>query len=499
MEGWRGDGSTVPGRRLLRAVLLAASLLTLGAPAAPLAHAAAAANATPPIEEHAAALNTGDILMVRADGDCLRLREVPGLDTRVLDCLAEGSSVTALAGTATVAGLAWREVASPRLRGWVAERYLTPAPPVAGCGGPAATLAGITGALPPGGGSSLFIWGGGTTEGIRDAAAVRGCTPRSVWATTPDGAWVSYIFGAPAFVNRAWGALFPGGRIPGPRALLLYCDAPVPSSGTGSAASNLPPPPASALRPVPVDASTAPTVSAQAAIVVDGASGAVLYEKDARRPLPQASLTKIATAIVTLEGADLDAWAASDVDARTMTDSSVMGLRVGDCFTVRDLLHGLMLPSGNDAALVLGRYVAGGDDAFLTRMRTMLDRLGLDNTRFVDPHGLGGDGHASSAYDIAMLARYAMHIPEFEALVTTRSWTALGTSVLALSNRNAFLELYEGADGVKTGFTEDAGLTLAASATREGRRLHVVVLNSPEHYADAARLLDWAFGAFDFP
>ena len=112
-----------------------------------------------------------------------------------------------------------------------------------------------------------------------------------------------------------------------------------------------------------------------------------------------------------IEGTDLDAWVVSNVDATAMPDSSVMGLRVGDCFTVRDLLYGLLLPSGNDAALVLARYIAGGEEAFVDRMHAMLDRLRLGETGFIDPHGLGGDGHASSAYDLAMLTRYAMEIP----------------------------------------------------------------------------------------
>jgi D-alanyl-D-alanine carboxypeptidase len=182
-----------------------------------------------------------------------------------------------------------------------------------------------------------------------------------------------------------------------------------------------------------------------------------------------------------------------------MPGSSVMGLRAGDCFSVRDLLHGLLLPSGNDAALALGRYVAGSDQAFVTRMHTMLDRLGLSDTTFVDPHGLGGDGHASSAHDIAMLARYAMQLPDFAEMVTTRSWTADGSRTLTMRNVNSFLTRYGGADGVKTGFTEEAGRTLAASATREGRRLHVVLLNAPERFTDAERLLDWAFANFDWP
>jgi D-alanyl-D-alanine carboxypeptidase len=503
------ESTPVPGRRLLPALALAATLLALGAPAAhhaPIAHAAASSGHPTRLDGRTAALASGDLAVVRADGDCLRMREEPGLGAGVLSCLAEGSTVTTLAGTATLDGFAWREVTASALHGWVAERYIVAVSatsvPGASCGSATSTslTAGISGGLPAGGGISLLLWGGGTAQGLRDAAVERGCQPRSVWATGADGGLIGYIFGAPPSVNRAWLALFPDGRIPAPHALLLRCEAPGAGSAAISAGSTRTLlPAASAAAPLRVGAATAPEVIAQAAIIVDDASGAVLFEKDAHLPLAPASLTKIATAIATLEGAELGAAVTSTVDARAMPGSSVMGLRPGDCFSVRDLLHGLLLPSGNDAALALGRYVAGSDEAFLTRLQTMLDRLGLDDTRFIDPHGLGGDGHASSAHDIAMLARYAMQLPDFAEMVTTRSWTATGARTLTMLNGNSFLTRYDGADGVKTGFTEEAGRTFAASATRDGRRLHVVLLNAPERFTDAELLLDWAFATFDWP
>ena len=478
------------GRCLLHAVLIVA-LLALAAPSASAVHAAAESGSAGPLERPAPALGAGDLVVIHADGDCLNLREAPGLTAQILECLPERTTLTALYGTETVGGELWREVAGAELHGWVSERYLTPTPPSLGCGGSASIPVGISGPDSFRAGLALFVWGGGTVEGIHDAAMARGCSPQSIWATAPDGAMVGYVFGAPAPVNRSWFELFPGGRIPAPRALIMRCDdAPGRAADTSRAPSTRAP-----VR----GADPAPEIGAEAAIVVDGESGDALFEQDARLPLPPASLTKIATAIVALEGADLGAWVVSDVDASEMPDSSLMGLRRGDCFTVSDLLYGLLVPSGNDAALALGRYIAGGDEAFVDRMHTMLDRLGLGETTFIDPHGLGGDGHESSAYDIAMLARYAMQIPEFREIASTRSHTALGTRTRSLSTVNYFLDLYDGADGVKTGFTEEAGYTFVGSATREGRRLYAVVLNSPDRFTDAERLLDWAFASFDFP
>src|SRR5690606_29317072 len=149
----------------------------------------------------------------------------------------------------------------------------------------------------------------------------------------------------------------------------------------------------------------APQPKARAAIVIDEASGAVLYEHNGYDALPPASLTKIVTAILAMEGSVTDGWVhVRGVDYRQMPGSSVMGIVPGDCFTMRDMLYGLMLPSGNDAALAIGRHVAGSDEAFVAQMNTLMRKLGLD-ARFTDPHGLGSEQHRMSPYDIAVLSR----------------------------------------------------------------------------------------------
>jgi D-alanyl-D-alanine carboxypeptidase len=260
-----------------------------------------------------------------------------------------------------------------------------------------------------------------------------------------------------------------------------------------------PVPAPSAAAPVLRSDASPPEVGALAAVVVDGASGAILYGKEAFRPLPMASLTKIATAVLVLEAGGLDSEVDIDVDAREMPRSSVMGLLPGDRFTIRDLLHGLMLPSGNDAAIALARAVSGSEAAFVAEMNGLVDRLALHGTSFANPHGLGSPDHASSAYDLAMLSRYAMTVPGFPELVATGAYTASGSRDLYMTNINTFLYGYPGADGLKTGYTRRAGHTLVASAVRDGRRLFAVILNSSTRDADAAALLDWAFAAHAWP
>jgi D-alanyl-D-alanine carboxypeptidase len=126
-------------------------------------------------------------------------------------------------------------------------------------------------------------------------------------------------------------------------------------------------------------------------------------------------------------------------------------------------------------------------------MNALVSSMGLLDTHFVDVHGLDANGHVASPYDLAMIARYGMTYPFFAQVVHTAQWTAKGSRTINLPNVNGFLSSYQGADGVKTGFTDAAGRTLVASATRNGRQVFVVILNDQDRYADAAKLMDWAF------
>jgi D-alanyl-D-alanine carboxypeptidase (penicillin-binding protein 5/6) len=237
-------------------------------------------------------------------------------------------------------------------------------------------------------------------------------------------------------------------------------------------------------------------VAAHAAVVIDGASAEILFDKDAHKPLPPASLTKIMTAILTIERIPTETDVEVDVDSRKMTGSSVMGLVPGDHYTVYNLLYGLMLPSGNDAALALARAVSGSDAAFVAEMNGFAKSLGLRDTHFVNPHGLSSRQQYASAYDLAILARFGMSLPTFSDIVSTPGALIAGSRPMALYNGNSFLRAYPGADGVKIGFTESAGFTLVASATHNGHRLYAVVLNTTQRDADAGALLDWAFANY---
>lgn len=258
----------------------------------------------------------------------------------------------------------------------------------------------------------------------------------------------------------------------------------------------VPPPSAAAPQRLNPFGGRTPSVGARAAVVLDDASGAVLYEKDAHLPLAPASLTKIATAVLALEEGGLDEWVDVRVDYRSMDGSTVMGLLPGDRFTLRDLLYGMMLPSGNDAALAVARHIAPTNFDFYLRTIELADKLGLEHTSFVNPHGLDEPAHVASAYDLAILTRYAMTFPEFAEIVRTRQRSAVGARTIELHNINRFLDAYPGADGVKTGFTGAAGRTLVATAARDGHRLYVVILNSTTRDEDAVALLDWAFASY---
>jgi D-alanyl-D-alanine carboxypeptidase len=233
-------------------------------------------------------------------------------------------------------------------------------------------------------------------------------------------------------------------------------------------------------------------VSAENAILLDGVTGRTLYEKQADKRGLIASTTKIMTALIVCEQCNVLDRMRIPKEAVGIEGSS-MYLKEGEILTIQELLYGLMLHSGNDAAVALAIYCGGTIEGFAQLMNDKAHRLGLTGTHFQNPNGLDAPDHYSTARDLAVLTAYAMDNPIFYQTVSTKTVTAGGRS---LRNHNKLLWRVEGADGVKTGFTKAAGRILVSSATRRGRRLIAVTMNAPNDWQDHEMLLEDGF--FDF-
>ncbi len=244
-----------------------------------------------------------------------------------------------------------------------------------------------------------------------------------------------------------------------------------------------------------------PDPSTDHVIVMDGDSGVILFQRNAYEPVAPASLTKIMTAILGIEYGNLAEHIQVNVDARTLSDSTVMGLEPWFDVTVQDLLYGLMLPSGNDAALAIARYVSGSDEAFVNLMNQKAAWLGLRSTHFANPHGLDDPDHYSSPYDMVAMARYGMQYPTFRKLAAARRYDIRESNIsYTIENLNPILGSYAGADGVKIGYTENAGRAMVATAVRNGHRIYVAFMRSKAGLApETTDLLDWAFNSFVWP
>ena len=233
-----------------------------------------------------------------------------------------------------------------------------------------------------------------------------------------------------------------------------------------------------------------PGVSASCAILVDAESGRVLMEKNAHEERAIASITKLMTALVAVEStSDLDR-AVTIQKEWTLAEGSSMYLREGEELTLRELLYGLLLVSGNDAALAIAGFCAGDVDTFVEWMNLRAKELGMEHTHFVNPNGLPAEGHYSTAADMAKLAIVVMEQPDLAEIVGTKSVTMAGRT---MTNHNKLLWRYEGCVGMKTGYTDAAGRTLVSCAERDGQRLIAVTLNAPNDWADHAAMFDYGF------
>ena len=233
-------------------------------------------------------------------------------------------------------------------------------------------------------------------------------------------------------------------------------------------------------------------VSAKSAILLDAQTGRVLYERNADQQSLIASTTKIMTALLVCEQTNVLDRVRIPKEAVGIEGSS-MYLKEGEVLTVQELLYGLMLHSGNDAAVALAIYCGGTVEGFAELMNDKAHRLGMKNTHFANPNGLDAPHHYSTARDMAVLAAYAMENPIFAKTVSTKTVNVTGRS---LRNHNKLLWLLEGADGVKTGFTKAAGRILVSSCLRQGRRLIAVTINDGNDWQDHQHLMEAGFSEF---
>jgi D-alanyl-D-alanine carboxypeptidase len=242
-----------------------------------------------------------------------------------------------------------------------------------------------------------------------------------------------------------------------------------------------------------------PYVTAVHVAIIDDASGQLIYGEGPDTRVPQASTTKIATTIVALERApDLQQKIDVNVSASAMVaadGSSTMGLEPGERVKLETLLYGMMLPSGNDAAEQVALSLGGSRATFVGWMNQEAEALGLKNTHFANPSGMDADGHYSSAYDMAMLGRYAMSNPTFRTMASTMRYASDG---YPMKNLNRLLGVYPGADGVKIGETDNAGKTIVASAVHDGHRVYIGLMHSADLAGDCTALFDWAWSAFSW-
>lgn len=235
-----------------------------------------------------------------------------------------------------------------------------------------------------------------------------------------------------------------------------------------------------------------PHVSAEQAILIDQDSGTVLYEKNADNPQLIASITKVMTAIIAIEYGELTDQVKISREAVTVEGSSIY-LEENEKMSLEDLLYGLMLRSGNDAAIAIAEHIGGSVDGFVYLMNEKANWLGLEQTHFENPHGLDSEHHYSTSKDIALLMRYAMENEVFAEINQTKSYRS-SSRTYSWHNKNKLLtNYYPYTIGGKTGYTKAAGRTLVSVAQKNNRQLIAVTINDPNDWFDHMQLYEWGF------
>ena len=246
-----------------------------------------------------------------------------------------------------------------------------------------------------------------------------------------------------------------------------------------------------------------PDVAAQGAILMDAASGRILWEKDAHKPMAMASTTKIMTAILAIEHGNLEDIVTISRRAE-IAPRFKMYLKQGEEISMSGLVHALMLQSSNDAAVAIAEHISGSVEEFCATMTAKAREIGAYNTIFETPNGLDGENHQSTAYDMAMIARYALGNTMFLEIINRPSWEVTSSrTTYNIVNKNRLLKEFDGANGVKTGYTGKAGHCFVGAALREDMQLISVVFASgwgdrgrEQKWVDTKRILNYGFGHF---
>lgn len=240
-------------------------------------------------------------------------------------------------------------------------------------------------------------------------------------------------------------------------------------------------------------------ISAEGAVLIDVDSGRILFEKNSENRMDIASLTKIMTAIIAIEYGDLNSLVTTSDNAFGVEGSSIY-LKKGERILLEDILYGLMLRSGNDAAVAIAEHIGGSLEGFIHLMNEKAAYLGMNNTHFTNPHGLDDDNHYSTSKDMALLTAYALKNPKFKEIVSTKIKTVPIEDEewnRKWYNKNKLLYRYQWADGVKTGYTKIAKRCLASSATNKGYQLAVITLNAPDDWNDHIKLFEYGFNNYE--
>ena len=246
--------------------------------------------------------------------------------------------------------------------------------------------------------------------------------------------------------------------------------------------------------------------SSKSAILIDAKTGTVLYEKDADKSYPPASMTKIMSMLLIMEEIDKNNLSLDDKILISKKASSMGGsqlfLQEGESYPVKELLKGIAIASGNDAVVAMAEKIGGSVEGFVDMMNKKAKELGLKNTKFINPHGLDAEGHVSSARDMALMAKELLKhekILEFTSIYEDYLKKNDGSSIW-LVNTNKLVRFYEGVDGLKTGFTKEAGYCLTSTAQKNNLRLISVVMGEPtsdERSSDTTNMLNYGFNTYE--